>query len=464
VTAATFADTSRPAPQSTAASSLYSQESERQLLGVVFYPERKELYMKLVSLLAPSDFFVTEHAAIWKIIQDQREGGREADVTAVLDYASTNRIFVGGVQYLIDLYQDPVARSTTDESALAAAKRVKDFAASRALQQTLLTSAGLVGSGQRADQVMNVVEDEIANMRRAQSSAQKGPRQQRVFIEAYLERLNNAIDNGGAVIDTISTGFASLDELLGGGLADGMTILAARPAMGKTAMALAIEQNCSNRGVPTLIFSLEMSGLSLVQRNISSHGRIPFQNLRQASLRDHEYTSLCDTAEFLSTTNCFIDDTPGLTLGEIRARVRAFHAKFGKCLVVIDYIQIIEPNPDSPKDPMRMISEFSRGITSLAKELKIPVLALSQLNRSLEARANKRPMMSDLRESGQIEQDAEAIVFLYRDEVYNPDTTDRGITEAIAAKTRDSRPGVAKFHSNLEMMRYSETGEAHYAE
>ncbi len=216
--------------------------------------------------------------------------------------------------------------------------------------------------------------------------------------------------------------------------------------------------------MPTLLFSLEMSGLSLVQRNLSRHARIPFQHLRQASLTSHDWDSLVTSASFLSDTNCWIDDTPGLSLGEMRARARAFHAKFGRCLILVDYLQIVEPNPESPKDPMRLVSEFSRGFTSLGKELKIPVLVLSQLNRTLESRANKRPMMSDLRESGQIEQDAEAILFLYRDEVYNPDSADRGITEVIAAKTRDSRPGVVKFISELEMMLYTPMGGTSYAD
>ena len=451
-------------PQSTQTTSLYSQESERMLIGAAFFPDRKELYMKLMGLLGPKDFFVEEHAAIWQIIQNQREGGREADVTAVLDYANTNRIFIGGAEYLVGLFNDPVARTCTDEAATSAARRVKDFAASRELQRILIAGHGMVGTGQPADQVMNVVDDDIANMRRSRTSAQQGPRQQRVFVEAYLERLHNAVENGGAVIDTISTGFPELDTVLGGGLSDGMTILAARPAMGKTAMATAIEQNCSNRGVPTLLFSLEMSGLSLVQRNLSRHARIPFQHLRQASLTSHDWDSLVTSASFLSDTNCWIDDTPGLSLGEMRARARAFHAKFGRCLILVDYLQIVEPNPESPKDPMRLVSEFSRGFTSLGKELKIPVLVLSQLNRTLESRANKRPMMSDLRESGQIEQDAEAILFLYRDEVYNPDSADRGITEVIAAKTRDSRPGVVKFISELEMMLYTPMGGTSYAD
>jgi replicative DNA helicase len=463
-----------PAPtdttQSTQPTALYSQESERMLVGAAFYPDRSELYMKLMGLLAPKDFFVEQHAAIWKIIQDQREGGREADVTAVLDYANTNRISIGGAEYLVGLFNDPMVRSCTDESALSAAKRVKEFAASRDLQQVLIAGHAMISAGQPADQVMNVVDDDIANMRRARDSAQQGPRQQRVFVEAYLERLNNAMETGESVTRTMSTGFPELDDVLGGGLADGMTVLAARPSMGKTAFATAIEQNCSNRGVPTILFSGEMSGLSITQRNLSRHARIPFQNLRQANLSTHEWDSLILSAQVLSDTHSYIDDTPGLSLGEIRARARAFHAKFapltkdGRILVLVDYLQIVAANPDSPKDPMRLASEISRGLTSLGKELACPVLVLSQLNRTLESRANKRPMMSDLRESGQIEQDAEAILFLYRDEVYNPDSADVGITEVIAAKTRDSRPGIVKFISALEMMLYTPVGGANYAD
>lgn len=441
------------------ASGIYSHESERLVIGVMLSSQRSGLHLSLISLIAHEDFFVDQHQTIWRIIATMREAGLVVDPMSIIDHANAQGEFVGGAEYIIEAFNDPIARLCSDESVTAAATRIKGFSMSRKLQRALSLASALNSSGQSFDHVAGFLDDEIINLKRLSTSSRSGPRQASDFYDAILAKITAKLD--GEVVDKgIPTGFSQTDQLMGGELpAEGLIILAGRPGMGKTAFATAIEQNISNSGIATLFFSMEMPGIALAQRNLSRHSRIPFRHIKTAEIAEHEFAPMIESLEVLGRAPCYIDETPGLSMAEIRARARAFKEQHPKCAIFLDYMQIVQPGRDSKtKDPRYVVSETSQGLTQLGRELKCPVIALAQLNRELEKRANKRPVMSDLRESGQVEQDASIIMFLYRDEVYNPDSEHRGTTEVIFAKNRDGECATVKFASDLSRMLYSELG------
>lgn len=454
-------DKPAPAPdqsdQSAAGLGMHSENSERLLLAQLMNPQRVELQQKLLSLISADDFFIEQHQTIWRIIYNLREAGLASDPAAVIDFAASKNEFIGGTSYIVDMVQDPLARLTLDDAVMATAQRVKSYSMSRQLQKVLMTGVTLLSAGQDYLEVMNMLEEDQQSIRRASGAAQAGPQQLSVYYDRLIQQMTEQLD-GTAVMSTVSTGFPGLNNAIGGGLEPGLNVLAGRPGMGKTAVALAITQKIGLSGRPVLIFSLEMSGLALAVRKLANHAHIPTKNIRDASLSEREYTAMIESVTVLSAAPIFIDETGSLTIGEIRSRARAFIMKYPNCVIMVDYLQMVEGNPNSGiKDGNKQVSEVSKGLTGLGKQYKVPILALAQLNRTLEQRASKRPVMSDLKESGQIEQDAVTIMFVYRDEFYNPDTADRGITEVIAGKVREGEPGVAKLLTDLSMMHYADT-------
>lgn len=427
------------------------------VISIMLNAARTEVHHKLMGLLAADDFFIEQNKTIWQIIGSLREAGLSADPVAIIDHASTTDTFVGGAAYVIDAVNDPIAKVCTDEAALAAANRVKGFALLRRLQKSLQTGVTLCQAGQSFEQVAAYVEDDMINLKRSSKSSRTGPQQVQVFYDAIMAQLD-AKENGIDVTDSISTGYEHLDDVMGGGLPkESLIILAGRPGMGKTAFATAIEQNISGRGVPTLTFSLEMPGKQLAQRNLARHSRIPLTRVKTVDFLEDDYGRLAESIELLGKAPSYIDDSPGLTISEIRSRARTFCEQFPGAPIFVDYLQIIQSaNPKA--DGRQAVTDASKGLLQLARELKSPVVALAQLNRDLEKRANKRPVMADLKESGQIEQDAAIILFAYRDEVYNPDSAERGITEIICGKNRDGATDTVKFASTLATMHYHEMG------
>ena len=273
-------------------------------------------------------------------------------------------------------------------------------------------------------------------------------------IEPLLKQVVARIDelynrDGGSDITGIATGFIDLDKQTSGLQKGDLVIVAGRPSMGKTAMALNIAENVAlNEGLPVVVFSMEMSGAQLATRLLGSVGRVDQSRMRTGKLGDDEWPRVTDAIARLSNTQILIDETGSLTCLELRARARRIARNYGGTLgmVVVDYLQLMSGSTGgSGENRATEISEISRSLKSLAKELQCPVVALSQLNRGLEQRPNKRPVMSDLRESGAIEQDADLILFIYRDEVYHPDTTtDKGIAEIIIGKQRNGPIGTVR--------------------
>jgi len=448
------------APTVVEATGMHSPESERLVLAAALSTQREGIQHSLLAMLGHDDFFVDTHQTIWRLIGWMREAGIVPDPVSLVDAAATQQEFIGGAPYIMELMQDPVARTCSDESVSAAANRIKGFSMTRRCQRTLEQAMRLCATGQAFEHISTFVEDDFANLKRLTKSSDTGPRQAGYFYDALLSRIESHL-NGEQVEVGVSTGFEQLDAVLGGGLprGEGLIVIAGRPAMGKTAFAVAIEQLLSTRGVPTLIFSLEMSGLSIAQRALARHARIPLKHIKSASIAEHDFSSMCDSIDVLSRAPCYIDETPGLTIAEIRARARKFIEAHPNGAIFVDYMQKVAGRPNGPTDPNRIVAETSAGLTLLQKELKCPLIVLSQLNRGVEQRANKRPMMADLKESGQIEQDAAVIMFLYRDEYYNPDSTERGMTEVILGKNRDGELCTVKFASDLSRMLYVEVGQ-----
>ena len=273
------------------------------------------------------------------------------------------------------------------------------------------------------------------------------------LVIALLDRVNELHENGAEDVTGVRTGFYDLDHMTAGLQKGDLIVLAARPSMGKTAFALNIAEHVAvNEGLPVLVFSMEMGASQLALRMVGSLGRIDQSGLRTGKLKDQDWEKLAEAVDRLKSASIFIDETPALNASELRARARRMARQFGGTLglIVVDYLQLMSGS-SSGGDENRAteIGEISRGLKALAKELQCPVIALSQLNRSVETRNDKRPMMSDLRESGAIEQDADVIMFIYRDEYYNKidgpnPTKEPGIAEIVIGKQRNGPVGTVK--------------------
>jgi replicative DNA helicase len=267
------------------------------------------------------------------------------------------------------------------------------------------------------------------------------------LVQALLERVEELEKNGSEEVTGIRTGFYDLDRMTAGLQKGDLVVLAARPSMGKTAFALNIAEHVAvEEGLPVAVFSMEMGASQLVLRMVGSLGRIDQQHLRTGRLRDDEWERLPGAATKLSQAQVYIDESAALNPAELRARARRLARQYGGTLglIVVDYLQLMSGSSSNEENRATVLGEISRGMKSLAKELQCPVLALSQLNRSVETRPDKRPMMSDLRESGAIEQDADVIMFIYRDDYYNKDSKEPGVAEIVIAKQRNGPVGTVK--------------------
>jgi replicative DNA helicase len=279
------------------------------------------------------------------------------------------------------------------------------------------------------------------------SITQERPQQDLVSIGETLNQTFQDLENRneGLALPGISSGFYDLDSMTGGFQRSDLIIVAARPAMGKTAFCTNIAHQIAagKQKLPVAVFSLEMSKEQLVQRILSSEAKIESNRLRSGKISQNEWEPISTAIGNLSELPLFIDDTPNITVTEIRSKVRRLQAEQGGTLglVLLDYLQLMEGSSDNR---VQELSRITRSLKGLARELNVPIIALSQLSRGVEARTNKRPMMSDLRESGSIEQDADLVIMLYRDEYYNPDSPDRGIAEVIITKHRNGPTGIIK--------------------
>jgi replicative DNA helicase len=416
----------------------HSMEAERSVLGALMIDPRA--WDKVTDLISRDDFYTETNRQIFKAMLTLAERHEPIDALTVLEVLRSSNWGEGSLEKEAYLYE--LVKDTPSAANVAAyAKIVREHAI---LRQLVTIGSEISERALRPDgevkELLDAAERDVFNIaeRRNRST---GPQDIATLLARATGRMDELYQAGGK-ISGLETGFYDLDELTSGLQAGDLVIVAGRPSMGKTSFSMNIAEHAAmNSGKAVLIFSMEMPGESLALRMISSLGRINQHKVRTGQLEEDDWARVTSAIQMLSTKKLFVDDTPALSPVEMRSRARRVaRENDGLGLIVIDYLQLMQVS-GTKENRTTEISEISRSLKSLAKELHVPVIALSQLNRGLESRTDKRPMMADLRESGAIEQDADLITFIYRDEVYNPDSPDKGKAEIIIAKQRNGPIG-----------------------
>lgn len=416
----------------------YSQEAEQCVLGALMLDNRA--WDKVIEHVSEDDFYREEHRLIFQTIVRLVDRRQPFDVIMISDLLKEQNLVerIGGEAYLFELAQN--TPSSANAAAYAQIVRERSI-----LRQLITTGSDVVDSafqpkGREIQSILEEAERRIFEIA-ARRSRGLGP----VNISSILAKAMDRIDTlyrSGSSMTGVSSGFYDLDRMTSGLQAGDLIIVAGRPSMGKTVLGVNIAEHVAvKEKKAVLIFSMEMPSEQLAMRMISSLGRVDQHRVRTGKLTDEDWPRITSAISMLSESQLFIDDTPSLTPQEVRSRARRVatdHPNLG--LIVIDYLQLMQIS-NSRENRTTEISEISRSLKALAKELNLPLIAISQLNRSLEHRNDRRPVMSDLRESGSIEQDADLIAFIYRDEVYNADTPDKGIAEIIIRKQRNGPIG-----------------------
>lgn len=417
----------------------HSIEAEQSVLGGLMLDNQA---WDVVALkVQTEDFYRHEHRVIFRTIADLVKRDSPLDVLTITEaLKGTGKLDeAGGEIYLFELANN--TPSVANISAYA------DIVRERSVLRQLISISNEVAEsafhpeGRQIDELLDEAESKIFAIAE-QTEQKEGPENIQQLLTKAVDRIDTLYHSKNSITG-LATGFRDFDALTSGLQPSDLIIIAGRPSMGKTMLAMNIaEHSIIETQKPILVFSMEMPGDSIATRMISSLGRIDQHSLRTGKLQDQDWPRVTHAVGMLSEANLFIDDTPALTPTEVRARARRFMKEHGQLgLIVIDYLQLMRVPGYRVDNRTAEISEVSRSLKALAKELHVPVVALSQLNRSLEQRSDRRPVMSDLRESGAIEQDADLIAFIYRDEVYNEDTTDKGIAEIIIAKQRNGPIG-----------------------
>ena len=429
-----------------------SVEAEQAVLGGLMLAP--DAYDTVADSLTEKDFYRRDHQLIFRAIRELAEKNKPFDAVTLGEWFESmgQAEQVAGGAYLIEL------ASTTPSAAniKAYAEIVRDKAVLRQLIEvgTNIVNDGFQPDGRDSSEILSTAEQQVFAI--AEAGA-KG----RTDFTAINTALSEAFDvlqtryAAGGTVTGLPTGYTDFDEMTAGLQPTDLLILAARPAMGKTTLALNMAEYAAIKSKKAVaVFSMEMSASQLALRLISSNGRVNAQRLRSGQLEDEDWSRVTSAIRMLKEAKIFIDDTPGLSPEALRAKARRLKREHDLGLVVIDYLQLMSV-PGNSENRATEISEISRGLKHLAKELNVPVIALSQLNRSLETRADKRPVMADLRESGAIEQDADVIVFIYRDDYYNKENSpDKGLAEIIIGKQRNGPTGSCKLKFFGEYTRF----------
>ena len=419
----------------------HSIEAEQSVLGGLMLDN--ESWLQVAERITQGDFYRRDHNEIYRAIEALADAGQPYDVVTLAEWLERNELLetVGGLQYLADLTEN-----TPSAANIAAyADIVRERSVLRALVRagTDIADSGYRTEGRSADELLDQAERFVFDIAERETRTKGGFRRMKDLLVNALDRIDQLFQRDNPITG-VATGFYEIDMMTSGMQPSDLIIVAGRPSMGKTAFAVNIAQNAAvKEKLPVAIFSMEMPAEQLAMRMLSSIGRIDQHKVRTGKLGDDDWPRLTHAVGILSEVNLFIDDTPALSPGELRTRCRRLAREHGLGLVVIDYLQLMQVH-GSKENRATEISEISRSLKALAKELQVPVVALSQLNRSLEQRTDKRPVMSDLRESGAIEQDADVIMFIYRDEVYDEDSPDKGIAEIIIGKQRNGPIGIRK--------------------
>jgi len=432
----------------------HSIEAEQSVLGGLLLDN--VAWDRIADLIGAGDFYRNDHRLIYQAIGRLLEANRPADVVTVFEtLQSTGKIEeAGGLTYLNALAQNTPSAANI--------RRYAEIVRDRSVLRRLVTAGDEIATtalspqGRETRVILDEAESKIFRI------AEEGARGRQGFIEMdplltrVVERIQELFERPeGSDVTGVPTGFKDLDDKTAGLQPGDLVIVAGRPSMGKTALALNFgEYVALEMGMPVAVFSMEMGASQLVLRLLSSVGKIEQQRLRTGRLLEGDWPKLTVAMTKIQRAQMFIDETPALTVIDLRARARRLARTCGKLgLIIVDYLQLMSAS-SMGENRATEISEISRSLKALAKELAVPVVALSQLNRTVEQRTDKRPVMSDLRESGAIEQDADLILFIYRDEVYNPDTTEKGIAEVIIGKQRNGPIGRVNLRFGGEFTRF----------
>ena len=426
----------------------HSIEAEQSVLGGLLLDN--QAFDRVADLISGADFYRDDHRRIWRHVAKLIEAGKPADVVTVSESieASEDKDKTGGPAYLGALAQNtPSALHIRRYAEL-----VRERAVQRRLAQvaTEIAESALAGTGKDSGQLLDEAESKIFQIAETGARRDQGLLEIKPVLARVFERIDHLYhrDNPSDVTG-VPTGFTDLDKMTAGLQPGELVVIAGRPSMGKTALALNIAEHVAvDNGLPVAVFSMEMSGTQLAMRLLGSISKVDQHKMRTGRLNDEEWGKLSEAIGKLHDTPIYIDEGGALSALEVRARARRLKRQFSKLgLIVIDYLQLMSSsNPKAGENRATEISEISRSLKAMAKELDVPVIALSQLNRAVDQRPDRRPVMSDLRESGAIEQDADVIMFIYREVVYKPDLPEeqRGIAEVIVGKQRNGPIGTVK--------------------
>jgi replicative DNA helicase len=424
----------------------HSIEAEQSVLGGLLL--ENQAWDRAADLLTESDFYRHEHRLIFDAVGRLINADKPADVITVFEQLQSigRADDCGGLPYL-----NALAKSIPSAANM---RRYAEIVRERAILRKLIGAADDIATsafnpqGRPVAQVLDEAETRIFQIGDESSRAKQDFFPIGKLVGELIDRVTELHENGAEEVTGVRSGFYDLDRYTAGLQKGDLIVLAARPSMGKTALALNIAEHVAvSEELPVLVFSMEMGAAQLALRMVGSLGRINQQHLRTGALQDDEWGRLSEAVEKLGKAQLFIDETAALNPSELRARARRMARGFGGTLglIVVDYLQLMSGSGGgSEENRATVLGEISRGLKSLAKELRCPVIALSQLNRGVESRNDKRPMMSDLRESGAIEQDADVIMFIYRDEYYNKDSKEPGVAELIIGKQRNGPTGIVK--------------------
>ena len=423
----------------------HSIEAEQAVLGGLMLAagDQTNAWDMVSDVLGASDFYRADHRLLFETMSGLVANEQPIDVVTVADQLQAKGELdrAGGLPYLAELADN--TPSTANIRAYATIVREK-----ATLRQLIATASDIVdraydSAGQSSDELLESAEGDILRIRDERPN-EGGPQYVNPVLEKTLTQIDELFHSDSAITG-VTTGFERLDDMTSGLQRSNLVIVAGRPSMGKTTFAMNLVENAMmSVSKPVVVFSMEMPAEDIVKRMIGSLGRIDVKNVFSGKLTEEDWPKLSTAVRKMKDKPLYIDDSTGLSPTEIRARLRRIQREHGDVgLVMIDYLQLMKINGFS-EGRTAEISEISRGLKSVAREFNCPVVALSQLNRSLEQRPNKRPINSDLRESGAIEQDADVIMFIYRDEVYNEDTDQKGIAEIIIGKQRNGPIGTCK--------------------
>lgn len=428
----------------------HNVEAEQAVIGAVFLePKSIELAMRYVSA---DDFYRQQHQKIFLCMTKLHETGSAVDLVTVSASLGAKQSLdeAGGISYLTEIASSvPTAANIEYYAEIVSQKSTLRKLISTA---TEIVQDGYVRQGE-IDELLDETEKKILEISNRKNTKAFQEIKDVVF-QAYSKI--DMISQLKGEVTGIPTGYKELDRLTAGFQRNDLIIVAARPSVGKTAFVLNIAQNVAKqaKGFRVAIFSLEMGSEQLVMRMLSAEGNVDAQKLRTGKLENTDWKNLQMAASSLEKTNIFIDDTPGIRVSEIRSKCRRLKQEHGLDLVMIDYLQLIQGSEKSRENRQQEVSEISRSLKGLARELEVPVIALSQLSRGVETRQDKRPMMSDIRESGSIEQDADIVAFLYRDDYYDKETENQNIIEIIIAKQRNGPVGTVKLSFQKEYNKF----------